>query len=58
MTRVEFGLEEVEGGTQLTLFESGFAELPPESRADHESGWDSELAELEEYLAAVGSPER
>jgi uncharacterized protein YndB with AHSA1/START domain len=52
MTRVEFQLEEVEGGTQLTLFETGFAELPPESRADHEEGWDSELAELRDYLAA------
>lgn len=51
-TRVEFQLEEVEGGTQLTLFETGFAELPPESRADHEEGWDSELAELREHLAA------
>ena len=52
MTRVEFQLEEVEGGTQLMLFETGFAELPPESRADHEEGWDSELAELRDHLAA------
>jgi uncharacterized protein YndB with AHSA1/START domain len=56
MTRVEFQLDEVDGGTQLTLFESGFSSLPPESRADHEEGWDSELAELQEHLAsAVGA---
>ena len=53
MTRVEFDLEEVDGGTQLTLFESGFAELPPKSRADHEQGWDSELAELVEHVAGA-----
>ena len=51
-TLVEFTLEEVEGGTELRLVESGFAALPAESRAENSEGWDSELAELAEHLAA------
>jgi uncharacterized protein YndB with AHSA1/START domain len=52
-TLVEFTLEEIPGGTRLTLVESGFAAFPPESRRGNEFGWDEELAELRDLL--VGS---
>ena len=56
MTRVEFTLEPHPEGTRLRLVESGFASLPPDLRgACHEgntSGWQRELGELAEYLAA------
>ena len=43
-------------GTRLRLVESGFASLPPELRGgSHERntrGWQRELGELAQYLAA------
>jgi uncharacterized protein YndB with AHSA1/START domain len=51
-TLVEFTLEEIAGGTRLTLVESGFADLAAESRQDNEYGWDDELSHLREHLAA------
>lgn len=51
-TLVDFTLEEIEGGTRLTLVESGFANLPAESRQENEYGWDDELSHLREYLEA------
>jgi uncharacterized protein YndB with AHSA1/START domain len=51
-TLVEFMLEEIDGGTRLTLVESGFASLPAESRQENEYGWDEELSHLREYLEA------
>jgi uncharacterized protein YndB with AHSA1/START domain len=51
-TLVEFMLEEIDGGTRLTLVESGFASLVPESRQENEYGWDDELSHLREFLGA------
>ena len=56
-TYVEFTLEPADGGTRLTVVESGFAQLSDE--AFHEAfdgntkGWASELAELADYLDAA-----
>jgi uncharacterized protein YndB with AHSA1/START domain len=49
-TLVEFELEEIEGGTRLSLVESGFASLKPESRRENEFGWDEELGHLRTYV--------
>ncbi len=53
-TLVTFTLESVEGGTRLTLVESGFASHPEDQResnyADNSEGWTGELAKLEVYL--------
>lgn len=42
-TRVEFRLQAVEGGTRITISESGFAALPPDKALakfrDNEGGW-------------------
>jgi uncharacterized protein YndB with AHSA1/START domain len=55
-TYVEFTLEPAAGGTRLTVVESGFAQLPPETFRDqydgHTKGWESELGELISYLDA------
>jgi len=55
MTRVEFTLEPHAEGTRLHVIESGFASLPPElrTRERHVEGWQLELGELAEYLAAA-----
>jgi uncharacterized protein YndB with AHSA1/START domain len=55
MTRVEFTLEPHAEGTRLRVVESGFASLPPELRVreSHVEGWQRELGELADYLAAV-----
>ena len=56
-TYVEFTLEAAGAGTRLRLVETGFAQLPDESRRDaydsHAKGWASELGELAEYLDAA-----
>jgi uncharacterized protein YndB with AHSA1/START domain len=54
-TRVEFTLEAHAEGTRLLVVESGFASLPPEwrTRDSHVEGWQRELQELAEYLAAA-----
>jgi uncharacterized protein YndB with AHSA1/START domain len=49
-TLVVFDLEEIEGGTRLSLVESGFAGLQPESRKENEFGWDEELGHLRAYV--------
>ncbi|MGD0313841.1 MAG: SRPBCC domain-containing protein [Acidimicrobiales bacterium] len=53
-TYVEFTLEPDGDGTQLRLVESGFAQLPVDTRRDtydsHGEGWSRELAELAEHL--------
>jgi uncharacterized protein YndB with AHSA1/START domain len=55
MTRVEFTLEPHGEGTRLRVVESGFASLPAELRARerHVEGWQRELGDLAQYLAAV-----
>jgi len=55
-TYVEFTLVPTGGGTRLTVIESGFAQLPEDSRRNafegNTEGWASELGELVEYLDA------
>jgi len=55
MTRVEFTLEPHAEGTRLFVVESGFASLRPElrTRESHVEGWQLELGELEQFLAAL-----
>ncbi len=54
MTRVEFTLEEVEGGTLLRLVESGFDRIPVARRADalkgNARGWAEQMTAIEKYL--------
>lgn len=56
-TYVEFTLAPIGTGTRLRLVETGFAQLPDESRRttydSHAEGWTSELAELADYLNAA-----
>jgi uncharacterized protein YndB with AHSA1/START domain len=51
-TVFRFTLEPVDGGTQLTVVESGFETQadPSASLESHRTGWDSELDELVAYL--------
>src|SRR5512139_4121845 len=48
-------LEEVAGGTMLTLVETGFDRIPTMRRAEayrmHEEGWASQMKSIEKYLA-------
>jgi uncharacterized protein YndB with AHSA1/START domain len=54
-TLVEFRLEEVAGGTMLTIIESGFDAIPLEQRikalTSHEIGWAAQPVLIEKYLA-------
>ena len=54
-TLVEFQLEDVEGGTLLTVTESGFDSMPAEYRdiayRGNEGGWSQQIASIERYLA-------
>lgn len=58
LTLVEFILEEIAGGTRLTLIETGFASLPSEmyERAFRENtgGWAEVIGNLVAYLGRVG----
>jgi uncharacterized protein YndB with AHSA1/START domain len=53
-TFVEFTLEPAGDGTLLRVTETGFAQLPVETRGEtyesHRDGWSRELAELVEHL--------
>ena len=54
-TLVRFELEEVSGGTMLTVTESGFDRIPIERRAKafaaNEGGWTHQMKLIEKYLA-------
>jgi len=56
-TYVEFTLEEVGAGSRLRVVETGFAQLPDDSRQktqdSHAEGWARELDELAGYLDAA-----
>jgi uncharacterized protein YndB with AHSA1/START domain len=56
-TYVEFTLEPAGAGTQLTVVESGFAQLPEEAHRKafdgNTDGWAKELGELADYLDAA-----
>jgi uncharacterized protein YndB with AHSA1/START domain len=53
-TYVEFTLEPAGDGTRLRVVETGFAQLPLDTRREtydsHSEGWTRELAELVEHL--------
>ncbi len=55
-TLVEFRLEEVAGGTELTVIESGFDRIPASRRAEafrmNEQGWAGQLRNIERHVAA------
>jgi uncharacterized protein YndB with AHSA1/START domain len=53
-TLVEFRLEEIAGGTALTVVESGFQHVPEQRRAEafrmNEGGWAAQLKNIERYV--------
>lgn len=53
-TLVEFIIEETEGGTKVTLKESGFSKLPSEvaesSFKDNSGGWEYMMGRLESFV--------
>jgi uncharacterized protein YndB with AHSA1/START domain len=55
-TRVVFELHEEEGGTRLSVVESGLDQIPLERRAQvfrlNTQGWDQQLVSIEKYVAA------
>lgn len=55
-TLVTFQLEEVDGGTQLTLTETGFDQLPPALRKNafegNDGGWTIQMTLIAKYLDA------
>lgn len=56
-TLVEFCLEEVAGGTLLSIVESGFDRIPTARRAEafrmNEGGWSEQALNLERHVAAT-----
>ncbi len=56
MTLVVFELEEVPGGTRLTVTESGLDSIPLERRAHvfrlNTEGWDEQMISIEKHVAA------
>jgi uncharacterized protein YndB with AHSA1/START domain len=55
-TLVEFRLDEVAGGTLLTVVESGFDRIPAARRAaayrSNDGGWEQQMKNIEKYVAA------
>src|SRR3954452_13837842 len=53
-TLVEFSLEEAEGGTRLTIVESGFDRIPAARRADafrmNDGGWSEQIKNVERHV--------
>lgn len=56
-TLVEFALAEIEGGTRLTIVESGFDKIPPARRLEasrmNSEGWDEQLRNIEKHVATA-----
>ena len=54
-TLVEFRLEEVPGGTALTVTESGFDQIPAARRTEafrmNDQGWTEQVKRIERYVA-------
>jgi uncharacterized protein YndB with AHSA1/START domain len=54
-TLVEFTLEDVEGGTAVTIIESGFDRIPVGRRAEayrmNNDGWEGQVGQLSQYVA-------
>jgi uncharacterized protein YndB with AHSA1/START domain len=57
-TLVQFELEEVEGGTQLTVVESGFDQIPRERREQayrgNEQGWTGQMNSIRNHVGRSG----
>jgi uncharacterized protein YndB with AHSA1/START domain len=55
-TLVEFELKEVQGGTLLTVVESGFDAVPAHRRLDafrmNSGGWDIQMSSIEKHVSA------
>ena len=55
-TLVTFTLEEVAGGTRLTIVESGFDAIPESRRAKafsmNSNGWNGQVENIRKFLAA------
>jgi uncharacterized protein YndB with AHSA1/START domain len=55
-TLVTFTLKDVEGGTLLTVIETGFDKVPPARRMEafrgNSRGWDFQLKRIDEYASA------
>ncbi len=55
-TLVEFRLADVDGGTELTVVESGFDGIPLERRDEafrmNEGGWTAQITNIERYVTA------
>jgi uncharacterized protein YndB with AHSA1/START domain len=55
-TQVTFTLEDAEGGTLLSVVESGFDALPPHRRLEafrgNSEGWDIQMKNIEKHVAA------
>jgi uncharacterized protein YndB with AHSA1/START domain len=56
-TLVVFELEEIDGGTKLTVIETGFDALPAHRRADairmNDQGWAEQLRNIEKHVRTV-----
>lgn len=57
MTLIEFELEDVEGGTRLTVRESGFDSIPLARRAEafrmNSQGWAEQIGNIEAHVTAA-----
>jgi uncharacterized protein YndB with AHSA1/START domain len=55
-TLVVFELQEAEGGTLLSVVESGFDEIPPHRRLEafrlNSGGWEAQVKNIENHVAA------
>ncbi|MCY1231690.1 Activator of Hsp90 ATPase -like protein [compost metagenome] len=56
-TLVEFTLREVDGGTMLTVVESGFDQIPPERRMEafrlNSGGWDAQVKNVRKHVTGA-----
>jgi uncharacterized protein YndB with AHSA1/START domain len=56
-TLVTFDLEDADGGTRLTMVESGFDNLPPEKYEEayrgNSGGWDWQMDNVRRYLGEI-----
>jgi uncharacterized protein YndB with AHSA1/START domain len=54
-TLVEFELHDVDGGTLLTVIESGFDNVPPSRRLEafrmNSGGWDEQIINIQKHVA-------
>jgi len=57
MTLIEFTLEEANGGTNLTIVETGFDSIPLERRAEafrmNNNGWSGQIKNIERYVTGT-----